>query len=165
MCPKWFLRLWCIRRKLCTYLELKLTLSPNRPKRDSIWHSHLRVLSGASKLIYEHMVRSMQIVHLSCIKISSISKQTKPSFHLSLFIYEFQQVCPKWFLRLWCIRHKLSTYLAPKLILSPNGQNKIPSDTCHLGVPSGASKLIFKHMVCLASRLGLSPNRPNQAST
>ena len=46
---------------------------------------HLRVPSGASNLIYEHMVRSMQIVHLSCVKISTISKQTKPSLHLSLF--------------------------------------------------------------------------------
>jgi N-acyl-D-aspartate/D-glutamate deacylase len=34
---------------------------------------------------YENMVCSMQTVHLSCIKNSTISKQTKPSFHLSLF--------------------------------------------------------------------------------
>ena len=30
--PKWFLRLWCIRRKSCTYLAPKLTLFLNRPK-------------------------------------------------------------------------------------------------------------------------------------
>ena len=41
------------------------------------------VPSGASKLISEHMVRSMQTVQLSFLKISTISKQTKPSFHLS----------------------------------------------------------------------------------
>ena len=34
--PKWFLILWCIRCKLCTYLAPKLTMSPNGPKRDSI---------------------------------------------------------------------------------------------------------------------------------
>ena len=47
---------------------------------------HLGAPSGASKLISEHMVRSMQTMHLSCIKISSISKQTEPTLHLSLFI-------------------------------------------------------------------------------
>jgi len=43
------------------------------------------VPSRASKLIFEHMVRSMQTVQLSFLKISTISKQTKPSFHLSPF--------------------------------------------------------------------------------
>jgi hypothetical protein len=35
---------------------------------------HLGVPSGASKTIFEPMVRLMQTVHLSCIKISTISK-------------------------------------------------------------------------------------------
>ena len=81
---------------------------------------HLGVISDASKLISEHMVRSMQTVQLSCIKISTISKHTEPSFHLSLFIQENHRVHPKWFLRVWCIRHKPCTYLASKLTLSPN---------------------------------------------
>jgi hypothetical protein len=37
--PKQFMRLWYIWRKPCTYLALKLTLSPNGPKRASIWAS------------------------------------------------------------------------------------------------------------------------------
>jgi hypothetical protein len=45
---------------------------------------HLGVSSGASKMISEPTVRSAQTVHLSWIKISTISKQTKTSFHLSL---------------------------------------------------------------------------------
>ena len=51
-------------------------------------------------------------------------------------------------------------------------RSEIPYDTRHLEVLSGASKLIFEHMVCpckpgtyLASRLALSPNRTNRAST
>jgi hypothetical protein len=40
--PKCFLRLWYIWHKSCTYLALKLTLSPNRPKRASIWTSSPR---------------------------------------------------------------------------------------------------------------------------
>ena len=68
-------------------------------------------------------------VHLSCIKISTVFKQTEPNIHFSPFTYEYQQERPKWFLRLWCIRHKLCTYLAPKLTISPNRpkQNSI----CH----------------------------------
>jgi len=46
---------------------------------------HLEVPSGVSKLIFEHMVCSMQTVQLSCIKIYTISKQTEPIFYLSLF--------------------------------------------------------------------------------
>ena len=70
--------------------------------------------------ISKHMVRYMQFVHLSCIKISTISKQTKLSFHLSTFTQEYHRVHPKWFLSLRCIRRKSCTYLAPKLTMSPN---------------------------------------------
>jgi hypothetical protein len=41
--------------------------------------SHLVVPSGASKRISKPMVRSTQTVHLTCVKISSISKQTELS--------------------------------------------------------------------------------------
>jgi hypothetical protein len=47
---------------------------------------HLRVLSGASKRISEPMTRSVQTVHWPCVKISTIFKQPKSSFHLSLII-------------------------------------------------------------------------------
>ena len=40
---------------------------------------HLGVPSGASKLIFEHMVCSMHTMQLSFIKIITISKQTGPS--------------------------------------------------------------------------------------
>ena len=62
---------------------LRLILSPNGKKWDSTWQRHLGVPSGASKTIFEPMVRLTQTVHLSYIKISTISKRTKMSFHLS----------------------------------------------------------------------------------
>ena len=111
---------------------------------------------GVSKWIFEHMVRSLQTVHLSCIKISTISKQIEPSFHLSLFIQEYQIVHPKWFLRLWCIRCKLCTYLALKLTMSTNRPKQDSICTRHLRVPLGASKLISKHMVCSLQIMHLS---------
>ena len=44
----------------------------------------LGVASGASKTISEPMVRSAQTVQLSCVKFSTISKQTESIFHLRL---------------------------------------------------------------------------------
>ena len=38
-------------------------------------------------MIFEPMVRLAQTVHLSCVKICTISKQTETSIHLSLDTY------------------------------------------------------------------------------
>jgi hypothetical protein len=127
--PKWFLNLWYVRRKMCTYLASRLALSSNKPKRASTWASsprstiecvqtefwaygmfganrtpilhrhlhylktdqnkiphnpcHLGVPSGWSKMIFEPLVCSVQPVHLSCVKISTISKRIKTSFHMT----------------------------------------------------------------------------------
>jgi hypothetical protein len=59
------------------YLQTDQNEIPHDPR-------HLRVPSGASKMISKAVVRSAQIGHLSCIKISTISEQAKSSFHLSL---------------------------------------------------------------------------------
>jgi hypothetical protein len=55
-------------------------------ERNEIPHDpgHLGDLSGVSKAIFEPVVRLAQTVHLSCVKNSTISKQTKTSIHLSL---------------------------------------------------------------------------------
>jgi hypothetical protein len=42
VCPKLFLSQQYVRRKPCTYLESRLALSPNGPKRASIWGSSRR---------------------------------------------------------------------------------------------------------------------------
>ena len=46
---------------------------------------HKGVLSGVSKLISKHMVRSMQTVHLSCVKINTISKIDQTELSLEPF--------------------------------------------------------------------------------
>ena len=118
------------------------------------------------------MVCSIQTVHLSCIKISNISKQTEPSFHLSLFILEYKQVRQKWFLRLWCIRHKLCTYLAPKLTLYTNIPKRDSiwhtSSKSSIGcvqIDFWAYGTFYAKCTYLASRLAVSPSRPNPACT
>jgi hypothetical protein len=71
-----------------------------------------------------HLVRSMKTVHLSCVKVSTISKWSESSFHLGLVIYEYHHVCPKWFMSLWYVWRKLCTHLALALALSPNELNQ-----------------------------------------
>jgi hypothetical protein len=84
VCQKWFMSLWYVRCKLCTYLLSRLALFPNGLNRASTWASHLGLPSGASKTISEPMVRLAQTMHLSCVKISTISKRNEMSIHLSL---------------------------------------------------------------------------------
>jgi hypothetical protein len=118
------------------------------------------------------MVRSAQTVHLSCIKICSISKQTESSIHLSLITKEYHQVRPKWFLSLWYVRCKPCTYLVSRLALSLNKLNQASTWASHLVVSSSASKTISKlvvrfvqtvHQSCV--KISTISNELNQAST
>jgi hypothetical protein len=59
---------------------------------------HLGVPSGASKMIYEPIVCLAQTMHLSYVKITTISKQTELSCHLSLVTKEYHRVRAKRFL-------------------------------------------------------------------
>jgi hypothetical protein len=84
--PKWFLSLLYVCRKLCTYLTPTQTLSINGPKRDSTW----------PKLPWSY-VGSAQNDFWACgmfgtkrapilRHVSTLSKWTKSSFHMSLII-------------------------------------------------------------------------------
>jgi hypothetical protein len=74
-----FLCLWYVRCKLCTYLCTDTSTVSKRTKTRFHTTRHLRVPSGTSKTIYEPMVRSVQTMHISCVKISTISKRTEQS--------------------------------------------------------------------------------------
>jgi hypothetical protein len=64
---------------------------------------HLGDPSHVSKMISEPVVRLTQ--KSSCYMITTISKRTKTSFHLSLVIWQFHRVHSKWFLGLWYVQH------------------------------------------------------------
>jgi hypothetical protein len=141
---------------------IKLPLKPH----------HLGVTSRALKIISEPMVCLAQTVHLSCVKISTISKRNEMSIHLCLVTLEYHRVHPKWFLSLWYVWHKPCTYLALTQTMYPNGPKRDSTDPRHLGVPSGASKTFLslwyvwhKGFTYLALTLILSPNRPKWYST
>jgi hypothetical protein len=88
--------------------------------RNQYQHSrHLGVPSGASKTISEPMVCSAQTVHLSCVKISTIFKRARTSFHLSLVTRS--TICAsKMIYEPMVLWRKPCTYLAPTLTFSPN---------------------------------------------
>jgi hypothetical protein len=116
-----FLSLSYIWRKLCTYLHRHYHCL--QTDQNEILHDpcHIGDPPAASKTIFKPKVCSTKIVHISCVKISTISKWTESSFHLSLVTKEYHRVRLKWFLCLWYNWRKLRTYLAPILTLSPNG--------------------------------------------
>jgi hypothetical protein len=85
---------------------------------------HLELSSGASKMISEHLIHSVQSVYQSCVKFGIISKRTETSIHLGLVTKEYHQVRPKQFLSLLYVWCKPCIYLAPTLIQPPNGQKR-----------------------------------------
>ena len=114
----------------------------------------------------------MQTVQLSCIRISTISEQTKSSLHLSLFNYEYHQVRLKRFLSLWCISCKPCTYLLPKLTVTKRTEVRFHMThnikELYQVRPNWFLSISYvpcKPWIYLASRLALSPNKPNRAFT
>jgi hypothetical protein len=99
----------------------RLALSPNEPKRASIWACHLGVPFGASKMISGAMVQLVQIMHLSCTETNTISEQIETSFHFSLVTQEYHLVHLKLFMSLWYVWRISCTYHAPELTLFPKG--------------------------------------------
>jgi hypothetical protein len=115
---------------------------------------------GASKTIFEPMVRSTQTMHLSCIKISTISKWTKRSFQLSLITYQgvssgSSKMISEPKVRLVQIVH---------LSCIQTDRNGIPHDPSHVGVPSGVSKMISEPMIRSAKIMQLSCVKINTIS-
>jgi hypothetical protein len=105
------MRQWYIWCKLCTYLALKQTLSPNRPKRASIWASSPRST-------------------IQCIQNNFWAYGTYGANHAP-------------------IMHWNQHYLQ-------KDRKEILHDPRHLGIPSGASKIISEGMVRLVQTVDLS---------
>jgi hypothetical protein len=81
--PKLFMSLWYVLCKPCTYLVSRLALSPNGPNRAPPGPHHIGVPSGASKTIYEPMVRLTQTEHQSCTDANTVSKHIETRFYMT----------------------------------------------------------------------------------
>jgi hypothetical protein len=150
--------LWYVWRKPSTNLAPTLTLSQNRLKRDSTWPTSPR------SFIECHQYYFWAYCTYICIDTSTMSKRNKTRFHTTHVTYEFHRVRSNLFMSLWYVLCKLCTYLVSRLALSPNGPNRAPPGPRHVGVPSGASKMIYKPMVCLMQTKHLSCTNANIVS-
>jgi hypothetical protein len=115
-------------------------------------------------MIYLSLVCLTQTEQLSCSNNNTVSKRTKTRFDRTHVTYEFHRVHPKLFMSLWYVQCKSCTYLVSRLTLPPNGRNRAPPDPRHLGVPSGASKIIFEPRVCFTQTKHLSCTDANTIS-
>jgi hypothetical protein len=81
--PKWFVSLWYVWRKPCTYLASRLALSPNGPSRPSTWATSPRTTNGCVQndlWAYGHLDQTMQ---LSCTDTNTIFKQNEQRLHMT----------------------------------------------------------------------------------
>jgi hypothetical protein len=81
--PKQFMRLWYIWCKPCTYLALKLTLSPNGPKQASIWATSPRSTIRCIQNNFWAYDTFGQTMHLPCIETNAVSERTKRRFYMT----------------------------------------------------------------------------------
>jgi hypothetical protein len=100
------------------------------------------------------MVCSAQTMHLSWVKISTISEQTISSFHFSL-ITEYHRVRQKKISAYGMFGANCAPILQRQQHYLQTEQNNIPHESGHLGVPSGASKMISEDVVRLAQTVHL----------
>jgi hypothetical protein len=106
---KWFMSLWYVRCKPCTYLVSRLAQSPNELNRACLEPRHLGIPPVQTDFWANGMFGANRV----------------PILH-----QDYQYLKTDWI----------------ELALVPH----------HLGVPSGASKMISKPMVCLAQTVHLS---------
>jgi hypothetical protein len=134
---------------------------------------HLGVPSDASKKIYIHVVRSTQIVHLSCVKISTISRRNEHKYPLEPCHLGVQSGASKTIygpvVRLAQTMHLpcTDTDTVSKRIETGFNMTHITKEFYRVRPIRFLSLWYIRCKPCiyLASRLALSANRLNRAST
>jgi hypothetical protein len=130
---------------------------------------HLGVPLGVHKMISMPVVHSAQIVHLSCVEINTISKQTKTSFHLTHVTSEYHRMRPKWFLILWYVWAQTVLLSCVEInTISRQSEiifHKIYAIWCAQKRFQSLWYIWHKQCTYLAVRLIHSPNRSKRAST
>ena len=159
-----FLSLLYVRPQPSTHLASRLASSRNARIELPLEPLHLRVASGASKTISDPTIHLVQTVHLSCTDASTTSKRTKTRFHMTTSPRSSIECVQNNFLSLWYVRHQPCTHLASRLASSPNTRNELRLEPLHLGVPSGASKMISDPMVHMVQTVHLSCTDTNTVS-
>jgi hypothetical protein len=111
---------------------------------------HLGVLSGASKMISEPMVRLAQTVHLYYTDTNTVSKRTETRFHMTHSLTSSIGCVQDDFLSDGTFDTNRAPFLQCDYRYRQTDSNKLPLEPRHLRVSSGASKMSSDPMVCLA---------------
>ena len=141
VCPNWFLSIWYVPCKSCTYLASRLALSPNRSNRASTWASSPKY----QQVLPKWFLRLWCIRRKPCTYLApnlTLFLNRPKRFHMTQVIKEIHQVHPNWFPSIWYVSCKPCTYLASRLALSLIDRTELPLEPLHLGVQTGASKMV-----------------------
>jgi hypothetical protein len=130
----------------------------------SVEPRHFGVPSGASKTNSDPMIRSAQTLHLYCTDSNTVSKRTETRFQMTH--------SPR--SSIGCVQHdfrsdgKFDTnharFLRQDYHNLQTDSNMFPLKPCHLGVSSGASKMISEPMVRSAQTVHLYCTDTNTVS-
>jgi hypothetical protein len=157
--------IWCVKMifepllcsmKLCTYLESRLALYPNRPNLASTWalstRSTIRCVQNNFWSYGMFGANRAPILHWQhCLQIERNEIPHDP-LHLGVQsgaskITSEPMVCSAQTMHLSCVR--IGTICKTDRI-------ELPLEPCHLRVPLGVAKMISEHMVRLARIVYLS---------
>jgi hypothetical protein len=168
--PKWFLSLWYVWRKSCTYLGSRLAQYSNRPS----FHLSLATFKYHQVCPIRFLSRWyvwQKLCTYLALTLTLNPTQKEVRFRMTPVTYEFHQERSKWFMTLWYTRHKPCTYLASRLAQSPKGPKWASTwASSHSGTIRW-TKTIYEPMVrlgnpCtyLALTLTLFPNKKRDAT-
>jgi hypothetical protein len=150
--PKWFLRLWYIWRNPCTYLALKLTLSPNGSKRSSIWASSPILRPKWCKL-WTYLAPRLTLSPNGPKQFSTWP--TSPRSSIGCVQNDFRAY--------GTFVAKCAPILNRDYHCIQTDRNELPFEPRHLGVTSGASKMISEAIEHLVQTVHLSYTETNTA--
>jgi hypothetical protein len=172
VCPNRFRSLWYVRRKLCTYLASRLSLSRNGPKRAFTCASSPWSTAGCVQNDFWAYGTLAQIMHLSCTDTNTVFKWTKMRFHDPRHL-EIHRMHPKWiFAPMVCSTQ--TVHLSCIMISTISKQTEwsfhlsLVTYEYHRVRPKQYLSLWYvwlKQCTYLAPMLTLSPNEPKQDST
>jgi hypothetical protein len=161
--PQWFLNLWYIWHKPCTYLMSRLALCPNGLKQASNWASSPWSTIGCVQNDF-WAYGTFGLNHAPMLpNTNNISERTEVRFEMTHVTSKFHQVHPKLFLSLM-VHSAQTMYLSCIKISTISKWTRTSFHLTRPGVPSGASKTIFEPMVCLAQTIHLSCTDTNTIS-
>jgi hypothetical protein len=152
---------WYVRRKPCTYLASRLALSPNRPKRPSTRASSPRRTIGCVQIDF-HVWHKPRIY--LALTLTSSPNRLKRDLTWPITPRSSIGRIKNYFRAYGTFGVNNAPILRQEYHYVQTDQNELPLEPLHLWVPSGESKMILKHMVCLAQTMHLSCTNTNTIS-